>query len=423
MNTDRAGPSASGPGTNPHPPAGPDPRHDIPPGRVLGVDVARGLALLGMMAVHVFTTFNLDGTPTAATFIAGGRSAATFGLLAGVSLAFLSGARRVVQGRTRTAVGVGIAVRALLIGSIGLALGYTQQVEIILPFYAVLFLCAIPMLGLRPGILVGIASVAIVVAPVVLVATSGADLPYFDSGSNPTFGTLFRDPLGLAIELFVSGSYPVIAYIAYLLIGLAIGRLDLSSARIARRLLGGGLAIALSAWFASSVLLFHLGGLAHLQASAGSPSDSARAVNLILWEPDPTSMSTWWWLALRAPHSNSPLDLLHTLGSAMAVLGIALLLTRIPRCARMLWPLAAAGSMTLTFYSAHLIVLATGVLRGSPVVLYIVMIVTVLIFATGWRRWWGQGPLERLVAAAARRARRAIAVPAGGGQALPRFGG
>lgn len=404
------------------PPAGHDLLHNIAPTRVLGVDVARGVALFGMMAVHVFSTFHSDGTPTAATFIAGGRSAATFALLAGVSLAFLSGGRHIVHGRTRTAVAAGIAVRALLIGAIGLALGYTQQIDVILPFYAALFLLTIPLLGLRPRVLAGIAGVVIVAAPVVLVATFDADLPYFNAGINPTFGMLLQDPVGLVVDLLVSGTYPAIAYIAYLLVGLAIGRLDLSSLRVARRLLSGGLALAVSAWFASSLLLFHLGGLTQLHAAAGSESDPARALNIILWEPDPTSVSTWWWLALRAPHSNTPLDLLLTLGSAMAVLGLALLMARIPTGARILRPLAAAGSMTLTFYSAHLIVLATGVLPGNPVVLYLTMVVTVLIVATVWRRWLGQGPLERLVATTARRARRAVAARRWG-SALPRLGG
>jgi uncharacterized membrane protein len=87
--------------------------------RVTGVDVARGLALLGMMAVHVFDTFD-DGAPSASTVIAGGRSAATFALVAGVSVAFLSGGRSVVQGRARSAAAAGLAVRALVIGAIGL---------------------------------------------------------------------------------------------------------------------------------------------------------------------------------------------------------------------------------------------------------------------------------------------------------------
>jgi non-ribosomal peptide synthetase-like protein len=377
--------------------------------RVLGVDVARGLALLGMMAVHVFPTFGADGSPTAATIIAGGRSAATFALLAGISLTFLSGGRRAVRGRARTAASAGIAVRAVLIGVIGLGLGYTEQAEVILPYYAALFLLALPLLGLDRRILATLAAVALVVAPIALVMTFDAGLPYFRAEANPTFTTLVTDPLGLLVELLVSGAYPVIAYLAYLLAGLAIGRLDLSSQRVARWLLGGGLTLAVTAWFASSTLLFRLGGITQLAGAAGPETDPARALDVIMWEPVPTAAPNWWWLALRAPHSSATLDLMHTLGSAMALLGFALLVSRFRFMAGILRPLAAAGSMTLTFYAAHLIVLATGVGSDELVLLYVGMVAGALVLGMLLRGTGRQGPLEWLVSFAAGRSRRAVA--------------
>jgi uncharacterized membrane protein len=69
--------------------------------RVTAVDVARGAALPGMMAMHTLDAFDDEGTPTTATLVAAGRSTATFVLVAGVSLAFMSGGRRVVQGQDR----------------------------------------------------------------------------------------------------------------------------------------------------------------------------------------------------------------------------------------------------------------------------------------------------------------------------------
>jgi uncharacterized membrane protein len=145
--------------------------------RVTGVDVARGIALLGMIAAHVFDIVDEQGAPTTATVIAAGRSAATFVLIAGVSLAFMSGGRQVVQGHERSAVAGGLVVRALLIGAVGLALGMLGQlndVEGILPFYAVLFLLAVPLLGCPPLMLGGVAAAVIVAGPVLLVASRGA---------------------------------------------------------------------------------------------------------------------------------------------------------------------------------------------------------------------------------------------------------
>jgi uncharacterized membrane protein YeiB len=376
--------------------------------RLDGVDVARGFALLGMMAVHTFSTFTDAGSPTAATVIAGGRSAATFVFVAGVSLAFLSGGRRVPYGPRRTAAAAGIALRAVVIGLLGLTLGYLHgQIDIILPHYALMFLLAIPLLGLSPRILACVAAGLALLGPVLLVSTADGGLAYPRSPNDPDLGTLVHHPFGLLVTLLFTGSYPVVVYLAYLFAGLAAGRLDLSSRRVATRLLAGGLALAITARIASAVLLYPLGGLQRLIALSPRNGNPSAVAEHLLWEP--SQGTSWWYLALPSPHANTPLDLLHTLGSAMAVLGVSLLVMRVPVVARALRPLADVGSMTLTLYSAHLVVLASGLLDDNSAVLYLVMVVAATAFAVLWRRRFGQGPLERLVALAAGRARRVVA--------------
>jgi uncharacterized membrane protein YeiB len=64
--------------------------------------------------------------------------------------------------------------------------------------------------------------------------------------------------------------------------------------------------------------------------------------------------------------------------------------------------------MSLTLYSAHLLLLATGILQDDPMLLYVLMVVSALAFAHLWRRRFGRGPLERLVAMAAGHARRTV---------------
>ncbi len=373
--------------------------------RVEGVDLARGLALLGMVAVHVYTVFGVDGAPTVATMVAAGRSAATFALVAGVSLAFLSGGRRPLEGRERAAARAGIAVRAVLIAALGFALGYVHyDAEVILPFYAVLFLLAIPLLGLRPRVLAAVAAASALVTPLLVFATFDADVPAPEE--NPTFGSVFEDPGGLLVGLLLTGFYPALAYLAYVSAGLAIGRADLSSLRFARRLLAAGVALAVTAWVLSALLLFELGGLRSLYVAGSHHGGLAEAAQRLLWEPNQNL--SWWWLALPAPHSSTPIDMVHTAGSAMAILGAALLLTRGPVAARLLRPVTAAGTMPLTLYTGHLLVLSTGVLAGHPLMQYLMLVVAALLFAVLWKRWVGQGPLERLVAAAAGAARRAV---------------
>ena len=392
---------------------GPDPETDAPTTvmrkpRLVGVDVARGVALLGMLAVHTLPDFTRDDAPTTTTILAAGRSAATFVLVAGVGLAFVSGGRTAVQGAERVGVAAGVAVRAALIGTLGLVLGlFSEYNEIdgILPYYGLFFLLAIPLLGLTPRGIGGVVAAAVALGPVLLLGVADGDWPDLGLDGDPTLGTLFEDPVGLFTLLTVTGEYPAVVYLAYLSTGLAIGRLDLASRRVAWSLFGAGTALAVLAQVVAAVLLRPLGGLAELTSELDSDDSAAEVARALFWDPDQSS--SWWYLALPAPHSHSTIDVLHTLGSAVAVLGAALLVTRIPLVARLLAPLAAAGSMALTLYSAHLVLLATGVLQNRPRVLYLLMVVGALVFAQVWRHRRGSGPLERVVTRSAGWARRA----------------
>ncbi|WP_329294648.1 heparan-alpha-glucosaminide N-acetyltransferase domain-containing protein [Streptomyces pseudovenezuelae] len=373
--------------------------------RIVGVDVARGLALLGMFSVHVFGAFDEAGSPTPAWMFAGGRSSATFAVTAGIGLAFTTGGRRPATGRPAA---VAVAARAGVIALIGLLLGYASRaadldVDVILVFYALLFLIAIPLLGLGPRTLTALSLSLAVGAPFAVHALRGSlPRPAFDG--DPTLQDVVTDPLGLLSDLLVHGDYPVLAWTAYLCAGLALGRLDLTSRGLAPRLLGGGLALVAGVWLVSSLVLFRFDGLRQLWGAEFPGASRAEA----LWD-SPAGVS-WWALLSRAPHATTPFDLLLTLGSAAAILGGALLLTRSALLTRALTPLAAAGSMPLTLYAAHVLLLATGALSGSPELLYAVMTTGALLFALSWRHV-GRGPLETVVAGAARRCREAVTPP------------
>lgn len=375
--------------------------------RVIGIDVARGTAVLGMLSVHVFDTFDSDGSPSLAWAVAAGRSAATFAVAAGIGLAFTTGGRRPGTGRATT---VSVAVRALLVIALGLALSYVtvpadlDQVGVVLPYYGLLFLLVIPLLGRSPRALARAAAGFAVLAPVAIRALAHV-LPEPDLALDPTPGDVLHHPVGLLSQLLVFGEYPAPAWMAYVCAGLAVGRLRLTDVRVARSLFFGGLALAVTAWAAASLVLLRFGGLRHLWRAEFGYLDWAEGRHVALWDvPDGHS---WWTLLSRAPHSSSPFDMLQTLGSALALLGALLLLTRSAPAARLLSPLAAAGSMPLTFYCLHILFLATGVFDGTPYLQYLVMVAAALTFAVLWQRLWGRGPLESLITSIAKRAGRA----------------
>jgi hypothetical protein len=371
------------------------------------------LALLGMMAVHVLPAVAPDGGATTAHLIAGGRSAATFAVLAGVGLALLTGGTRPVGGRRYAGAAAGLVVRALAIAAVGLAIGAADSgLAVILAYYAVLFLLAIPLLPLRATPLMAIGLAVAVLVPVISHAIrADARLPF--DGRNPTFATLLEVPGDFPSALLLTGYYPALAWVAYLCAGLAVGRLPLRERRTASWLLGGGVTLAVAASTVSSVLLGPLDGRDRIAATVSDPTGLDNSLELGLYGNTPTT--TWWWLAVDAPHSSTPLDLLHTTGVALGLLGALLLLASVARPARVLLaPLAAAGSMTLSLYSAHVLLVASDLLPDDRETSYVVQVCAALVLALLWRHFLGRGPLERAIALLADPVRRAAAGPPDG---------
>ena len=369
--------------------------------RLLGVDAARGLALLGMTAVHVLPAEAADGGTSTPHLLAAGRSAALFAVLAGVGIALATGGARPVAGERRVRWSLGLVVRAVLVAGVGLLLGELDSgVAVILAYYGLLFLAAVPVLASSPRVLLAAAvAVAVAVPALSQLVRPGLGRPLRD---NPTVETLLEQPLRLLETLTVTGYYPVLAWTAYLLAGLAVGRLALGDRRVAVRLLGGGAVLAIAAGAVSAVLLGPLGGTDRIAEVEGlSAAAAAEAVGEARFGTVPTT--TWWWLASDAPHSTTPLDLLHTTGTALAALGAALLAVSLlhGRWRVLLAPLAAAGSVPLTLYAAHVALLSV-VDAEDETRFWLLQVAAGLALATAWRRTGRRGPLEAVVAAATR---------------------
>jgi uncharacterized membrane protein len=379
--------------------------------RLAGIDAARGLALLGMMATHVLPTFLPDQqlTPTWVGLTLSGRASALFAVLAGIGLALSTGRQQPLEGSELWAARRGIAFRALVVGAVGLSLGGLEvNIAIILVHYAVLFLCVLPFIGLRVKQLLGLAAAWVLLAPVLAYLLRPwllAATPPLKLGHNPSWEDL-STPGPLLGDLFLTGYYPVLQWIAYLLIGLAIGRLALSKPAVQALLLAGGTVVAVLSKWLSVVLMEDWGGREALQARLVDPSyplESLLLVNLSGVEQS----GSWWWLATSSPHAGTALDLLHTSAFAAAVVGTCLLLGRLGEWVELdlLLPLRGAGALTLSLYTAHVWVMAALAEQPLPAgwtaeaVYWVQAAVAVLIgtvfAALGWR-----GPLEWVAHAA-----------------------
>lgn len=328
--------------------------------RLAGVDLARGLAVLGMLTAHLLSIEAfVPGDPTTWIDVVNGRSSILFAVLAGVSLALVSGGATPVGGERLALVRGRIAVRAAVVWMIGIALILTGvPVYVILPAYAVLFLLALPLLRLRAPALWVIAGVLALVMPLVqpaiddVVAKGGSD-----------------------VELVLGWHYPFTLWFAFVAAGLAAARSDLRRTRTAAAILAGGAAAAVAGYGAVAVW-------------PAPESDWLAAV----WTAD--------------AHSGGLPEVVGSGGVALAVVGAAVLLCRTP----VQWvalPLRAVGSMPLTAYVGQLVAWAvgaglvlgdTGDLGGfralDPLLPFVL---TTVIACTAWALLVGRGPIEALV--------------------------
>lgn len=373
-------------------------------GRYTGLDVARGLALVGMMTAHIL--------PHSVASVVGwqqrlviGNSSAMFAVLAGVTMSLLSGRNTPTTGRRRTRSTIALAIRAGLIMAWGLVLDRLEVggVGVILPYYGLLFLLGIPFLGLRSRALFLWAAAWALVAP----ALSLAFRHEFPATSGGGFGGLSAAEIGE--RLLLTGDYPAFTWLAYLLCGMAIGRLALARREVAIRLAVAGGVMAVVAGAVSTILTGSAAARAALLADVPNPQlHTWNALSSTMAEglSGVTPTGTPWWLAVDAPHSGTTLDLVRSGGLAMAVIGVALLLTR--RFARGWEVVFGAGAMTLTLYSLHLVMLLPstwpdiGVPRWAPEVV-VAMGIGVLFAALRLK-----GPLEAAVAVTCRFSARVI---------------
>jgi uncharacterized membrane protein len=370
-------------------------------GRLLGVDVARAVALLGMAVTHVFAARGQDGRLALSHLVFSGRSAALFAVLAGISTALLTGRREPVRGLERVRASSALTVRALLLAALGLALvAFGSSIAVILTYYGLLFVCGLPFLGLRSRALLVTAAGAALVLPAVSYVVRDRD-GWEPTYSQPSFGRL-DEPGQLLEELSFTGYYPVVPWLTYLLVGLAVGRLDLGSRVVALRLLAAGAALAVVAHLTSAVLLATSGATDALTARVEDPDGIGLTQVLRYGGYGTVPTDTPWWLVVDGPHTGTSLDLAATTGAALAVLGTCLLLLHTgPAVRALLLPLAAAGSMTLTLYCLHVVAVSQWDGARAPL-FYAVQVAVALVTCLLWRTLVGRGPLEAALAALTR---------------------
>lgn len=406
------------------PPRGTLPARTASP-RVLGIDLARGIALFGMMATHILPRIDEAGHLTVAGLFQG-RASALFAILAGFSIILATRSTLARPGvRGWATASLGLVVRGLLIALIGLALGELPSgIAVILVNYGALFLLAPVFLRFPTWALGTTAALWFLIVPQVSHALRGLPALEIHDLLVPAFSVM-GDP-DMWVGLLTSGYYPVLQWTGYIVLGMWLARVDWTDASRRVSLLLGGAGVATLALSASTLLLNtrarweleSLTGEQHLQGLT-----SVDEV-LLLGSYGVTPPDSAWWLTTAAPHSGTTFDLLQTAGCAAATIALCLLvgpaLARGP-VALHAW-LSRTGSMPLTLYSLHIVVLgAAEVLPPMPAFdafdwaaqWFLANCALLIAVALLWTSLVSRrGPLESLLSAAVCAVQQAILPPA-----------
>ena len=334
--------------------------------RIVGVDLARAIALIGMFAVHVGPG-ETDHALDYLFEVPHGRASLLFVLVAGVGVSMLAASPRLSAARTRGT----LLWRAALLLPVGLALQeLDHSVAVILQQYALLFVVAIALTGLPGRWLLRIALAAVPIGSTLYLRGLIAAPDVY--ARTPV--ALTDDVSDIIHRLVLSGPYPLVTWIAPFVFGMWLGRLDLRAKRTRAWLFFGGAAAALLAAGGSRALVSLLG--------------------------DPGEASGFGYLILDYPHSQMPLWLLGSTAAAVAVLGAALYVAEaLPRLAR---PLVWTGQLTLTLYVGHLVALVfreqfDGDSASEAAWVLAAFTVASILVASLWRAWLPRGPLEMVL--------------------------
>ncbi|WP_314411773.1 DUF418 domain-containing protein [Streptomyces kroppenstedtii] len=393
----------------------PDPRPsrpaDVPltssAGRLIGIDLARGLAVLGMYAAHVGPEPAVGGPLGFLAELARGRSSALFALLAGFSLVLITGRPRPRTGRAgRQAVGR-IVLRALILIAASYALtALDTDVEVILAFYGLIFLLVLPLYRLRARTLALLAAASALLMPVLLYEIQQAiqDGDWADTiiAADPLARVSGTDGL---LELLFTGAYPALTWMPFVIAGMAVARLDLSRARTRTRLAltGGGLAVL---GYGGSWVAMHLvpGAVATIAAATDGGGAASAWWSDVVGHPDDETPAVW--LLVGAPHSQTTFSVLGSTGAALLVVAACVTVAaRMPRLTRLARPVAAVGSIALTAYVAHILAIDVVGMEEEPgpaLVALLVFVTAALLLATVWTRYFRRGPLEYVLHGATR---------------------
>lgn len=318
--------------------------------RLLGVDLARFTAIVGMMSAHLLL---MEGNIAWLNKATSGFPSTLFAVLGGFGVVFAT-KRYLVRNQRKAAV-VSLLARGAVVLILGLLLELLPHhtIYVILVYYGTAIMISSMLILLPQYVLLALTITLVFVSPLVLHAVT--QLPDI---SVAVGGLDYTTPWSLFLSVFVTGTYPVLTWTVYFSMGILFARAlknrATSSARMKVSLTAGGIGLSLAA-LAQLVSSWRLSEIASGLAEANQLTP-AEVVSLL--EANQTGappLGGWNAILLASPHSGTTLDMLRTGGASLFIIALFLIVTaNIVILPMWLKIIAKGGSTALTIYVLHI---------------------------------------------------------------------
>jgi uncharacterized membrane protein YeiB len=347
--------------------------------RIAGIDLARALAIIGMIIVNFKVVFGEVGSNWVKTFasVFDGKAAATFVVLAGVGLALMTNSAIKNKDEAKLKIARNrIAKRALFLFIIGISYIAIWPADI-LHFYGIYMAITILLLTCKKNTIL-IAAIALVIMFPILMAFWNYDAGWnFDTLEYQDFWTI----KGFIRNLFYNGFHPVIPWTAFMLFGYWFGKQDLHNEKFIKK-----------TFWVSTIIFMSIQVLSYLSISLLSEGnqESAKELAQILGT---------------SPMPPLPIYMFNGIAIAFAIISACIIIAKRFENNFIIDALNKTGQLALTFYVAHVII-GMGIvetINPSEIGKYSVEFSVIyalgfsllcIVFAVIWRKHKKSGPLE-----------------------------
>lgn len=349
--------------------------------RVTGFDLARALAIFGMVIVNFKIAMNAESGSPLLMLLASmfeGRASALFVILAGVGITFMTNKARMSCDSAPIYMGrISLIKRGLLLVVIGLLFMPVWEADI-LHFYGFYFLIAAVVFTFNGRSLLLVSAFVILAFPILMV--------FFNYEQNWNWALLRYEKLwsldGMVRHTVFNGFHPIFPWAAFLVFGMWLGRQDLSQNATRKRLLGAVIT------FVVVESLFYM-----IRLALGDGAELDMTVDEVRFLFSTSIIPPLPKYIISAGSS-----------AVIVLLGCLYFSDRFPESNIRKW-LCQTGKLSLTLYVAHVII-GMGILESMGLLVNqtinvslfsaLVFCICGAFFSVVWLKYFKTGPLEWL---------------------------